>query len=192
MWSVGAPYFSARGGNKAYRRVQRSASTAPDAGCTRFAPTTPGKVVGPKEEVSEEVACAAKCSACARVLVAQCCTPFTASRVHMPTQGHSASGYTGTHTRDVRHLACECVVVQREQYALGRCACGVWALLIFPRSGSTAPIPEGTPSAKLGPHTPRSRTRTLRGGPPFVLGLGLTGIPVRLCSEAGHTYSQFC
>ena len=31
--------------------------------------------------LSEEVACAAKCSACARVLVAQCCTPFTASRV---------------------------------------------------------------------------------------------------------------
>ena len=51
-----------------------------------------------KEEVSEDVACAAKCSACARVLVAQCCTPLTASRVHMPTQGHSASGYTGTHT----------------------------------------------------------------------------------------------
>ena len=40
------------------------------------------------------------------VLVARCCTQFTASRVHMPTQGHSARGYTGTHTRDMRHSAC--------------------------------------------------------------------------------------
>ena len=47
-----------------------------------------------------------RCCACARVLVARCCTQLTASRVHMPTQGHNARGNTGTHTRDERHTAC--------------------------------------------------------------------------------------
>ena len=97
-------------------------------------------------------------------------------------------------------------MVQREQYALGRCvrvesgrsffrARGNEAYRRVQRSASTAPNPKGSPSAKLGPPSPplppRSRTRTLRGGPHFVLGRGLTGIPVRLCSAAGHTDSQF-
>ena len=63
-------------------------------------------------------------------------------------------------------------------------------------SGAHRPhsIPKAVhPSAKLDPRNIPSHTSflLLRGRPPFVLGLGLTGIPVHLCSASGQTYSQF-
>ena len=90
--------------------------------------------------------------------------------------------------------AVERVVVPCARRARGRCVC-VWSAgAIFrasgidadrrvQRSASNAPVPKGTPSAKLGPHLPRACTRTFRCGPPSVLGRVFAGIPERLCSR---------
>ena len=102
-------------------------------------------------------------------------TAFIHSFIHMPTQGHSARGYTGTHTRDMIHSACSGV-----RGGAGPCVWSVGAPCFFrargneayrrvQRSASTAPIPKGTPSAKLEPHPPRTCTHppwwtTLRAG----------------------------
>ena len=111
---------------------------------------------------------------------------------HAFTCRHKATAPEATqaHTRDMRHSACRCVRVECGRSLFFR-ARGNEAYRRVQRSASTAPIPKGTPSAKLEPHPPRTCTLILRGGPPFVLGRGLTGILVRLCSATGHTCSQF-
>ena len=95
------------------------------------------------------------------------------SFIHSHADKATAPEATQAHTRDMRHSACRCVRVECGRSLFFR-ARGNEAYRRVQRSASTAPIE---------PHTPRTCTLILRGGPPFVLGRGLTGIPVRLCSR---------
>ena len=117
------------------------------------------------------------------------------SFIHM----HSATGHTRACdsvrvvSRSVRCRACvHCALTT------GVCMWSVGTL--FRARGIDATVgvqridrarPYGTPSALLGPHSPRARTRASRCRPPPVPGRGFAGIPVCLCSAAGPTYSQF-
>ena len=50
---------------------------------------------------------------------------------------------------------------------------GIDATVGVQRSASTAPVPKGTPSALLSPHSPRARTRASRCRPPPLPGVSL-------------------
>ena len=126
------------------------------------------------------------------------------SHIHTFTCRHKATAPQATHVHVTAYVSCRaaCAVVRVcTVRSLRVCACGVWAHFFaqgemtrnvnVQRSASTAPVPKRTPSALLGPHSPRARTRASCCRPPPVPGRGFAEIPICLCSAAGPTYSQF-
>ena len=160
MRSVGT-LFRARGID-ATVGAQRSASTALDAGCTRLRPRPRGRW---PVEGGGEVKVPCVCSVVHVRTCWRCCATLraTAPCIHMPTQGHSATGYTRAYdsvrvvSRSVRcracvHCALSAGVCMRSVGTLFR-ARGIDATVGVQRSASTAPVPKGTP--------PRCLARTL-------------------------------
>ena len=141
------------------------------------------------------------CALCARASVAAL---RTAPLHRAYTCRHKVTAPQATHVHVTayvpRRAACTVVRVCTAR-SLRVCACGVWALFFaqgemtrtvgVQRSASTAPVPKGTPSAMLVPHSPRARTCASCCRPPPVPGRGFTEIPICLCSAAGQAYSQF-
>ena len=102
---------------------------------------------------------------------------------------HKATAPQATHVHMTVYVSCRaCVhcalsagVCMRSVGTLFR-ARGIDATVGVQRSASTAPVPKGTPSAMLGPHSPRARTRASCCRPPPVLGAGFRwdpGLPVQ-------------
>ena len=127
-----------------------------------------------------KVPCVCRCSACARVLAALCCALLAASRIHMPTQGHNATGYTRAYD------SVRVVVAQR---ALS-CVCALCALCgcvhaeckhTFSRKGKLT-----RPSASSGAHRPRPSLRErLRAAWPTLSTRPHSCLPLSTTSRAG-------
>ena len=115
--------------------------------------------------LSEEVPCV--CSVVHVRTCLRCCATLraTAPCIHMPTQGHSATGYTrardsvrvvsrSVHCRACVHCALSAGVCMWSVGTLFR-ARGIDATVGVQRSASTAPVPKGTPPRCLA-HTPHA------------------------------------
>ena len=119
----------------------------------------------------------------------------THSYIHTFTCRHKATAPQATHVHVTAYVSCRaaCTVVRVcTVRSLRVCACGVWAHFFAQvemtrpsaSSGAHRPRPslKGTPSAMLGPHSPRARTRASCCRPPPVPGRGFAehpGLPVQ-------------